>query len=140
MEDRRKVEMIKNKYPIGTRIKLNYMNDDNAVPCGTCGIVEYVDDEGQIGMKWDNGRTVSLIYGVDSFEIIKENNKAIFNTKIANDMSHNGEMVEILSFSKGKDIYSDRYTIKFKDGTIKNNIMSSELNFDYNKQKDERSR
>ena len=28
MEDRRKVEMIKNKYPIGTRIKLNYMNDD----------------------------------------------------------------------------------------------------------------
>lgn len=32
MEDRRKVEMIKKKYPVGTRIKLNYMQDDYAVP------------------------------------------------------------------------------------------------------------
>ena len=45
--------------------------DDNySVPRGTCGTVEYVDDEGQIGMKWDNGSSLSLIYGVDSFELI----------------------------------------------------------------------
>ena len=140
MEDRKKVEMIKNKYPVGTRIKLNYMQDDYAVPSGMTGTVDYVDDEGQIGMKWDNGRTLSLIYGVDSFNIINENQKAVFNTKIASDMNHNGEIVEILLFEKGKDIYCDRYKIKFNDGTIKDNIMSNELNFNYHKNKDERSR
>ena len=71
MENRGKIEMIKNKYPVGTRIKLNYMDDNYSVPRGTCGTVEYVDDEGQIGMKWDNGGTLSLIYGVDSFDIIE---------------------------------------------------------------------
>lgn len=140
MEDRRKVEMIKKKYPVGTRIKLNYMQDDYAVPSGMAGTVDYVDDEGQIGMSWDNGRTLSLIYGVDSFSIIDEKQKALFNTKFASDMNRNGEIVEILSFEKGKDIYNDRYKVKFDDGTIKDNIMSCELNFNYEKKKDERSR
>ena len=71
MENRRKVEMIKNKYPVGTRIRLNYMDDNYSVPRGTCGTVEYVDDEGQLGMKWDNVGTLSLVYGVDSFDIIE---------------------------------------------------------------------
>lgn len=71
MENRRKVEMIKNKYPVGTRIRLNYMDDNYSVPRGTCGTVEYVDDEGQIGMNWDNGGTLSLVYGVDSFDILE---------------------------------------------------------------------
>lgn len=140
MEDKRKVEMIKKKYPVGTRIKLNYMQDDYAVPSGMTGTVDYVDDEGQIGMSWDNGRTLSLIYGVDSFSIIDEKQKALFNTKLASDMNRNGEIVEILSFEKGKDIYNDRYKVKFDDGTIKDNIMSCELNFNYEKKKDERSR
>ena len=140
MEDRRKVEMIKKKDPVGTRIKLNYMQDVYAVPSGMTGTVDYVDDEGQIGMSWDNGRTLSLIYGVDSFSIIDEKQKALFNTKFASDMNRNGEIVEILSFEKGKDIYNDRYKVKFNDGTIKDNIMSCELNFNYEKKKDERSR
>lgn len=69
--EKEKVEMIKKRYPVGTRIKLQYMEDNYAVQNGTCGTIEYVDDEGQIGMKWDNGRTLSLIYGVDKFDIIK---------------------------------------------------------------------
>lgn len=116
------------------------MQDDYAVPSGMTGTVDYVDDEGQIGMSWDNGRTLSLIYGVDSFSIIDEKQKALFNTKFASDMNRNGEIVEILSFEKGKDIYNDRYKVKFNDGTIKDNIMSCELNFNYEKKKDERSR
>lgn len=73
MENRKKVELIRRKYPIGTRIKLNYMKDDYPVPSGTCGTVDYVDDEGNIGMKWDNGRTLSLIYDIDNFQKIDEN-------------------------------------------------------------------
>lgn len=57
--------------------------------------------------------------------------KAKFSTKIAADESHNGEIVEIIDFKKGKDIYNDRYTIRFNDGSIKDNIMAIELDFEY---------
>lgn len=72
MRDRKEVEMIKKMYPVGTRIKLNYMEDSFSVPSGMTGTVDYVDDEGQIGMTWDNGRTLSLVYGVDSFSKIEQ--------------------------------------------------------------------
>lgn len=76
----------------------------------------------------------------NSLSDIKESNKALFRTKMESDMKHNGEIVDVIDFQKGKDIYSDRYTIKFNDGTIRDNIMSVELNFNYSKKKDERSR
>lgn len=67
------VNEIKAMYPQGTRIELIYMDDPYApVSSGTKGTVEYVDDMGQIGMKWDNGRTLALIPEVDEFKIIKE--------------------------------------------------------------------
>lgn len=72
MRDRKEVEMIKKMYPVGTRIKLNCMEDSFAVPSGMTGTVDYVDDEGQIGMSWDNGRILSLVYGVDSFSKIEQ--------------------------------------------------------------------
>ena len=34
------------------------------------GTVIYVDDAGQIGMKWDNGRSLVIIPGEDLFEVI----------------------------------------------------------------------
>ena len=67
------VERIRSLYPVGTRLRCENMPDDpNPVPPGTLGTVVYVDDAGQIGMKWDNGRSLSLIYGVDSFTKIEE--------------------------------------------------------------------
>lgn len=60
-----------------------------------------------------------------------KNEKAKFNTKIASDMRHNGEVVEVLGLLKGKDIYNDRYIVRFNDDTIEDNVMSIELNFDY---------
>lgn len=70
MLSEKEVKKIKEMYPSGTRIKLNYMVDDCAIPIGTCGTVDLVDDAGQILMNWDNGRTVSLIVGEDKFEVI----------------------------------------------------------------------
>ncbi|MCI7640538.1 MAG: DUF4314 domain-containing protein [Clostridiales bacterium] len=47
---------------------MSSMNDPYApVESGTRGTVRYVDDAGQIGVAWDNGRSLSLIPGVDSF-------------------------------------------------------------------------
>lgn len=69
------VKMIKQKYPSGTRIRLIYMNDNYAVPKGTIGTVDYVDDLGQIQMNWDNGSSLALIYGIDKFEKLEIKNK-----------------------------------------------------------------
>ena len=37
--------------------------------------MDYIDDEGQIHMKWDNGMILPLVYGTDKFEKIIEKNK-----------------------------------------------------------------
>ena len=68
----KQVKEIKNKYITGTRIKLNYMSDDYGVESGTFGTVDFVDDEGQIHMNWDNGRTLALIPNLDNFEIVEK--------------------------------------------------------------------
>ena len=55
-------------YPPGTRIFLEFMDDRySPVPSGTRGTVELVDAIGQLHMAWDNGRTLALVPGVDSF-------------------------------------------------------------------------
>ena len=54
-------------YPPDTRIQLIHMEDNWAIPSGTRGTVDYVDDAGQIHMKWDNGRTLAIVPQVDKF-------------------------------------------------------------------------
>ena len=79
LPSREQVQSIRKNYPHGTRIVLNNMNDPySPVESGTRGTVRYVDDCGQLGVAWDNGRSLSLIPGEDSFrnltqqEIIQE--------------------------------------------------------------------
>lgn len=64
---REKVARLREQYPAGTRICLNSMDGEAGMPQGLEGTVQYVDDAGQLGVKWDNGRSLSLIPGVDSF-------------------------------------------------------------------------
>ena len=67
MMDRKMVNFIKEQYPPGTRIRLNAMDDPyHPILPGIEGEVDFVDDKGQIFMKWDNGRTLPLIPGEDS--------------------------------------------------------------------------
>ena len=71
MMDRKMVNFIKEQYPPGTRIRLNSMEDPyHPILPGTEGEVDFVDDEGQIFMKWDNGRTLPLVPGEDSFTVL----------------------------------------------------------------------
>ena len=53
----------------GKRIKMIFMDDEQAIEPGTMGTVIKVDGIGQIQVKWDNGRTLSVIPEVDQFEI-----------------------------------------------------------------------
>ena len=75
MEDWAMMEMMvegyKKKYPKGTRIELISMEDPYApILPGTKGTVEFVDDMGQIHMRWDNGRTLALVPSEDNFKKI----------------------------------------------------------------------
>lgn len=64
------VKQIKKKYPIGTRIQLDHMEGERDMPDGLCGTVKFVDDQGQLHMRWDNGRSLALVTNVDDFHIL----------------------------------------------------------------------
>lgn len=81
------VDAMKRLFVSGMRIKLMEMQDPSGVPAGSIGTVDFVDDAGQIQMKWDNGSTLALVYGIDIFQIIPDNCgtkfviKGVFNNK-----------------------------------------------------------
>ena len=69
--DRKMVNFIKEQYPPGTRIRLNSMEDPYApIAPGTEGVVDFVDDIGTIHMKWNNGRSLGIVPGEDSFSVL----------------------------------------------------------------------
>ena len=75
--DRNLVQRMKEQYPAGTRIELDYMGDDPGPSApGTRGTVRVVDDMGTVHCDFDNGRRLGLVPGEDSFHTINERNRA----------------------------------------------------------------
>ncbi len=65
---RHQAELHKKMYPSGTRILLQRMGDDpRPVDDNTRGTVDRVDDMGTLHCIFDNGRTLGVIPGEDSF-------------------------------------------------------------------------
>lgn len=60
------VAAIRKRYPAGSRIELDYMNEQG-MPPGLKGIVKSVDDAGQLHMIWENGRSLALVRGLTGF-------------------------------------------------------------------------
>lgn len=55
---------------IGDRIRLLRMdNDPSPIPAGTTGTVNWIGEMDQLGVKWDDGRTLGLV-PEDKFEVI----------------------------------------------------------------------
>ena len=58
----------------GDRIRLLHMPDDpDPIPAGSTGTIESVTEDplGQIWVRWDSGRSLALVPGVDHFEVIE---------------------------------------------------------------------
>lgn len=64
------VELLKKRYPAGTRVRLLKMEDPNPVPIGMLGTVEDVDDIGSLVVQWDNGQQLHVLHGIDEVEKI----------------------------------------------------------------------
>lgn len=87
----KQVQRIKEQYPKGTRIRLIGMDDPYApIAPGTEGTVNVVDDIGTLHCIFDNGRTLGVIPGEDSFSVISrpeqtellENETELFGMKM----------------------------------------------------------
>lgn len=65
-------KMLKERYNVGTKVVLDRMEDEQAPPSGTRGVVQWVDDIGTIHVKWENGSSLGLVYGVDEFHVVEE--------------------------------------------------------------------
>ena len=70
--NKEQIELLRKKYPTGTRVELLQMEDVQAPPRGTKGTVYGVDDTGSLMVRWDNGSGLNVIYGVDSCRVVQK--------------------------------------------------------------------
>lgn len=66
------IDKIRREYPVGTRVRLIYMDDFQAPPPGTMGTVRGVDDSGALLMGWDTGGRLKVMLDEDEVEIVEE--------------------------------------------------------------------
>lgn len=59
------VERVRREYPAGTRVVLEKMDDCQAPPVGTEGVVEGVDDTASLMVRWSSGSRLHVVYGED---------------------------------------------------------------------------
>jgi hypothetical protein len=59
------LERLRKQYQVGSVVKLLLMEDSLAPKIGTAGKVFNIDDTGTIHVKWENGSTLGVVYGVD---------------------------------------------------------------------------
>lgn len=64
---REQVERLRERYPQGAKVCLDCMEGEERMPSGLAGTVAFVDDAGQIHVKWENGSGLALVPGVDQF-------------------------------------------------------------------------
>ena len=96
----KKVETLRQRYPEGTRICLDSMdNDPRPIPPGTKGMVQFVDDAGTLHCKFDNGRTLGVIPDVDKFHKI-EQEQALNDTQRQNLQAYACGVLEIAGIYK----------------------------------------
>lgn len=114
----------------GKRIRMIEMPDDpDPIKPGEEGEITGVDDLGQIMVKWDNGRTLSLIPEIDKYEIIE---------KSANGKKVKGKFKKAKPFSvrtviDGKDKSKSFDTYEKAKKEFSNQVFLNDFSFDSSK-------
>lgn len=57
--------MLREEFPVGCRVVLDEMDDQQAPAIGTQGTCQGVDDAGNILVAWDNGSGLNVAFGAD---------------------------------------------------------------------------
>ena len=70
MDEEDNVKEKREKYPAGTVLELDYMDDVQAPPKGSRMTVTYVDDMETIHGNWNNGSTIGLVPSCDRFHVV----------------------------------------------------------------------
>ena len=65
MISKEELEKLRKEYPVGCKVELLEMNDTQAPPIHTKGVVRHVDDIGTIFVNWETGNGLGVAYGED---------------------------------------------------------------------------
>lgn len=71
MINRKVLERLRKMYSVGAKVELVRMDDVQAPPVGTKGVVEFIDDIGTIHVKWENASSLGVVYGEDLCKVIE---------------------------------------------------------------------
>jgi len=113
--EKNKTEQYRQLYPKGTQIELISMDDDfTNLKQGDKGIIQLVDDIGNVHVNWENGSKLALVPEVDSFKIIS-----------------NKSEIETVKFNELKDKFKEEYSyLDIPEDNIIQKFANKALNID----------
>ena len=75
---------------ISKTVRLVSMKGEPQMKSGMIGIVEHIDDAGQLHVRWENGSGLALIPGEDKYEILDDSLAAVLDVVLQDDNTESG--------------------------------------------------